>query len=174
MPYAKITEFITIDPATIIATLLNLLILFLILKFLLFKRVNAVIESRSKEIADSFEEADETKLRAKAVELEYNEKLAGAKEESAEILRDATRRAHEQSEKIISDAHGEAQEIIERAHSEIEREKRRAVNSVKNDITDIAFDVAEALVGKKMTREDDEAIINSFIDEIDGVGDSDE
>lgn len=171
MPYAKVTDFISIDPTTIIATLLNLLILFLILKHFLFKRVNLIIESRQKEIADSFEEADETKLRAKAAELEYNEKLGSVKAESDEILRSSAKKAHEQGEKIISDAHAEAQEIIDRAHGEIEREKRRAVNSVKNDITDIAFDVAEAIVGKNITREDDDRLIEAFIDE---VGDGDE
>lgn len=171
MQYAKITEFITIDPTTIVATLLNLLILFLILKFLLFKRVNAVIEDRQKEIAQSFEEADETKLRAKALENEYSERLGQAKEESAAIVRDSTRKAQERSDKIIDDANNEARQIIDRAHNEIEREKKRAVNSVKNEISDIAFDVAQTLVEKEISRSDNERLIDEFID---GLGDDDD
>lgn len=166
MPYAKVTEFITIDTTTIIATLLNLLVLFLILKFLLFKRVNSVIEARQKEIAQSFEEADETKLRAHALEEEYNEKLSQAKEESAAIVSESTRKAHERSDKIIDEAHQQAQQILDHAHNEIEREKKRAVNSVKNEITDIAFDVAQTIVEKEISRSDNERLIDEFIDKL--------
>ncbi len=171
MPYAKVTEFISIDPTTIIATLLNLLILFLILKLILFKRVNSIIESRQKEIADSFEEADETKLRAKALEEQYTEKLEKAHEESEAIMRDTTKKAQERSDKIIDEANREAHEIIDKAHVEVEREKKRAVNSVKNEITDIAFDVAQTLVGKEISRSDNDRLIDEFID---SIGESDD
>ncbi len=166
MPYAKVTDFISIDPTTIIATLINLLILFLIFKLVLFKRVNKVIEDRKQDIVDSFEEADETKRRASALEAEYNEKLASAKEESANIIRESTVKAQARSEQIIGEAHTEAQDIISRAHNEAEREKKRAVNSVKNEITDIAFSVAETLVEKEITKEDNERLIESFIDNV--------
>ena len=39
-----VTEFLSIDLTTIIATLLNTLILFLVLKHFLFDKVNKVIE----------------------------------------------------------------------------------------------------------------------------------
>ncbi len=171
MLYAKVTEFISINPTSIIATLLNLLVLFLILKFILFKRVNSVIENRQKEIADSFEEADETKLHAKELEEEYAAKLDKAHEESEAIMRDTTKKAQERGDKIIDDANREAREIIDKAHTEVEREKRRAVNSVKNDITDIAFDVAQTLVGKEISRQDNERLIDEFID---NIGESDD
>lgn len=41
-----VTEFLSIDLTTIIATLLNTLILFLVLKHFLFDKVNKVIEDR--------------------------------------------------------------------------------------------------------------------------------
>ncbi|MBP1573024.1 MAG: F0F1 ATP synthase subunit B [Oscillospiraceae bacterium] len=166
MPYAKVTDFISIDPTTIIATLINLLILFLIFRLVLFKRVNKVIEDRQKDIADSYEEADETKRRAAVLEAEYNEKLVSAKEESANIIRESTKRAQARGDQIIDEAKTEAQNIITTAHNEAEREKKRAVNSVKNEITDIAFSVAQTLVEKEITKEDNERLIDAFIDSV--------
>lgn len=166
MPYAKVTDFISIDPTTIIATLINLLILFLIFRLVLFKRVNKVIEDRQKDIADSYEEADETKRRAAVLEAEYNEKLDSAKEESANIIRESTKRAQARGDQIIDEAKTEAQNIINTAHSEAEREKKRAVNSVKNEITEIAFSVAQTLVEKEITKEDNERLIEDFIDSV--------
>lgn len=166
MPYAKVTEFISIDPTTIIATLINLLILFLIFRLVLFKRVNKVIEDRQQEIAQTYEEADETKRRADVLENEYNEKLLSAKEESANIIRESTKRAQARGDQIIDQAKTEAQNIITTAHNEAEREKKRAVNSVKNEITDIAFSVAQTLVEKEITKEDNERLIEAFIDNV--------
>lgn len=171
MPYAKVTDFISIDPTTIIATLINLFILFLIFKLVLFKRVNKVIEDRQKDIADSFEEADEVKRRANALEAEYNDRLSSAKEESANIIRESTVKAQARSEQIIDEAKVEAKSIVEKAHNEAEREKRRAVNSVKNEITDIAFSVAETLVEKNIKSEDNERLIESFIDNVGELND---
>ena len=53
-----ITEFMSIDLTTIIATLLNTLILFLILKHFLFDKVNKVIKDRQEEIQASYLEND--------------------------------------------------------------------------------------------------------------------
>lgn len=166
MPYAKVTDFISIDPTTIIATLINLLILFLIFRLVLFKRVNKVIEDRQQDIVNSYEEADETKRRAAVLESEYNDKLLAAKEESANIIRESTKRAQARGDQIIDEAKTEAQNIITTAHNEAEREKKRAVNSVKNEITDIAFSVAQTLVEKEITKEDNERLIEAFIDSV--------
>lgn len=164
--YEKVTEFLSIDPTTIIATLLNTLILFLILKHFLFNKVNQVINDRREEVANSYEEANETKVRAAKLENEYTEKLALAKEESAQILKDSAKKAQKRSEEIVDEAHKEAQGIIDKAHSEIELEKKRAVNQVKDEITDIAFSAAAAVVGKEISKEDNDKLIESFINDV--------
>ena len=59
MALVKVTDFLSIDPATIVLTLCNTLILFLILKHFLFERVNKVIDDRQNDINDSYKRADE-------------------------------------------------------------------------------------------------------------------
>ena len=63
-----ITEFMSIDLTTIIATLLNTLILFLILKHFLFDKVNKVIKDRQEEIRASYDRADEAEKNAQKLE----------------------------------------------------------------------------------------------------------
>lgn len=166
MVYAKVTEFLTIDPATIILVLANTLILFLILKHFLFDRVNKVIDDRQTEVADTFKRADEAEQSAKQLELEYTQKLNNAKAESAEIVKEATKKAQVRSDEIIADAKAEARSIVDNAGAEIEREKRIAVNQIKDEIADIAFSAAEAVIEKEITTKDNEKLIESFIDSV--------
>lgn len=161
-----ITDFMSIDLTTIIATLLNTLILFLVLKHFLFDKVNKVIDERQKEIQDSYDRADEAEKNAQKLEADYNEKIGQAKEESAEIIRDATRKAQVRADEIIDEAKVEAKGIRTNAENEIEREKKIAVNAIKDEISQIAFSAAAAVVEKDLTSEDNEKLIEKFIDNV--------
>ena len=96
----------------------------------------------------------------------YTSRLEGAKEESAQIIQTATRKAQQRSDEIISEARTEAKGLVDNASREIEREKKIAVNQIKNEITDIAFSAAAAVVEKDMTGEDNERLIEKFIDNV--------
>lgn len=162
----NVTDFLSIDLATIIPTWLNLLILFLVLKHFLFKPVNKVLDDRKAEVEQTYKEADEAKENAKALEAEYSTKLEGAKEESAEIVREATKKAQVRSDEIIADAKTEARAIVDNAHDQIEREKKIAVNQIKDEITDIALGAAAKIVEKEVSTKDNERLIENFIDSV--------
>ncbi|MBR1664382.1 MAG: F0F1 ATP synthase subunit B [Ruminococcus sp.] len=161
-----ITDFLSIDLSTIIATWCNLLILFLVLKHFLFKPVNKVLDSRKEEVAKTYKEADDAKENAKAMEAEYSTKLAKAKEEGAQIVKEATKKAQQRSDEIIVDAKQEAKAIVDNAHDQIEREKKIAINEIKDEITDIALGAAAAVVEKEVSTKDNERLIESFIDSV--------
>ncbi len=166
MSAGDVTDFLSINLTTIIATWLNLLILFLVLKHFLFDKVNKVMEDRKNEVAETYKKADEAEEHAKQLEQEYEQRISGAKEESAKIIQAATRKAQQRSDEIIADAKVEAKGITEQARNEIEREKKIAVNKIKDDITDIAFQAAQAVIEKDLTSADNERLIGEFIDNV--------
>ena len=159
-------EFFSIDLTTIVGTLANLLILFLVVKHFLFDKVNAILEARKTEVEKTYEEADQKLKNAEELEKEYTEKLSGAKEESAEIIKNATKKAQKRSDEIISEAQDEARSITVKANADIEKEKKRAVNQIKDDISDIAISIAEKVVSKEIDPKPHDELIDSFIDSI--------
>ena len=160
------TDFLSVNLTTIIATWLNLLILFLVMKHFLFDKVNKVMEDRKNEVAETYKKADEAMERAEKLEQDYEQRISGAKEESAKIIQAATRKAQKRSDEIIADAKVEAKGITEQARNEIEREKKIAVNKIKDDITDIAFQAAQAVIEKDLSSADNERLICEFIDNV--------
>ena len=159
-------SFLSIDYGTIILVLINTLILFLVIKHFLFGRVNAIIEARQADVSKTYEEADKSMAHAKELEANYNELLASAKDESAEIVKKATKKAQDRSDEIISNAKEEASGIISRANEDIEREKQRAMSEMKNEISGIAMMMAEKIIKKEINQKDHEALINDFIENV--------
>ena len=159
MIYARVTDFFSIDLGTIIPTLLNTLIMFLVLKHFLFKPVNAVLDKRKAEVQKTYDDADKANKIAEEYKAEYTQKISGAKEESA-------KRANSRSDEIITEAKAEAKHIVANAHSEIEKEKKIAVNEIKDEITGMVFDVAGKVVNKQLSCDDNERLIEEFIDNV--------
>ena len=157
-------KFIGINPFTMIFAWINLLILYLFLKKLLFKPVKNMIDSRQKEIDDMYSDAENSKTAAEEMKAEYEEKLGSANEESEEILKKAIRRAQLREEEILKEANDKAQRVLDRAEEQIELEKKQAINDVKNQVSGMAVDIAAAIIERDVNKSEHEAMINEFID----------
>ncbi len=161
-------NFIGFNPWTALFTLFNLILVFLIMRKFLFKPVKKMIDDRQKEIDDIYADAEEKKAAAESLRLEYEERIGQAKAEAAEIVRSATHEARRQGDEILKDARSEASAIRTQAEADIALEKRRALNDVKDDISGIALEVAEKVVGRELTDADQSALVDDFIKKIGG------
>lgn len=155
---------IGIDVWTMIFTFCNLLIVFFFAKKFLLGPVKKMIDSRQKEVNDMYADAEKSVADGEQFKAEYEEKLKKASEESEAIMRETVRNAHLREEAIIRDARDEASAILKRADEQIEMERRQAVNDIKNEVSDMAVDIAGAVLGRDIKPEEHAELIDSFID----------
>ena len=160
----EVQKFISIAPWTMIFQLTNLLILMVAFKKFLFKPVMAILEKRRAEIEGHYEEAEKAETAAKTMKADYEEKMAGAREEADRVIRTATESANAMSQSIVSDAREQAGQIKRRAESEIEMERRKAFDEVKGELSGIALDIAQQVIEREVKEKDHEAFINEFIE----------
>ena len=156
-------NFIGLNPWTALFTLCNLVITFLILRKFLFKPVKKMIDSRQKEIDDLYTDAGAAKSEAEAMRSDYEQKLLEARQTSAEILRQAQSDADAKGEEILRQARSDADALRDKARSDIALEKKKALNDIKSDISQIALDIAEKVVEKEINAADQQALIEEFI-----------
>lgn len=162
-------ELVNIVPWQIVVQLVNLLILFLLLKHFLFKPVQNILAQREEEIQKDFDDAHKASTEANALREEYEKHMAEAKAEAADIVKTATRRAQQNGEEILLDARNQANRMLEKADAEIEQEKKKAMNELKDEISGIAMDIASKVVEREINESDHEALIREFIE---GVGEA--
>ncbi len=162
----KFESLVGINIWTMIFAWCNLIILYFFLKKLLFKPVKNMIDSRQKEVDDMYADAEAARAEATEMRLEYDEKISHANEESEQILRTAQRKAQLKEEEIIKEAGIEAARIRERAEGEILLEKKRMLTEIKDEVSDMAIDIATAVIEREISAKEHSALIDSFIDEL--------
>ena len=146
--------------------LINTFLVYLLLKKLLFKPVTEFMNKRAAEVENNLAQGENAKKEGEEYKKQYESRLESAKQESHDIIKQATIRAEQKSEEIILGAKEEASTLIERAQSEIQRERQKVMNELKNDISSIALLAASKVIEQDLDEAKHEKLINDFIKEV--------
>ncbi len=164
-------EVISVNLWQILISLLNLVLLYLIVKHFLYKPVKNVLAKRQAELEEHYTAAEKAEEDAKADRLAWEEKLSGANAEADAIIQNAAELAHSRSDAIVSEAREKADGIVRVAQNEAELERRRATESVKREIVEVSGAIAEKMLEREVKLDDHRKLIDSFIE---NIGESDE
>ena len=121
------------------------------------------LNARADKIQEDLEEAEKTRENAKKSLAAYREQIDNAKAEASAIIENARVEANRIRDKIINNAREEAELNKNKIMSEIDRSKEEAMNSVKKQALDIAVVMAETILKRNVNKEDNQALINEFI-----------
>ena len=160
------SEIITVNIWQIVVSLLNLVILFLIVKKFLYKPIKKTLKDREEKLEEKYTEADERLENAKNTEAELNEKLSEADKVAEQIVSDATVVAERRKAEITREAQAEADNIVRLAHAEAELERKKAQGDIKTQIVDVSLALSEKLIEREIKEEDHHNLIDSFISQI--------
>ena len=145
-------DFVTIPPDvwSMIFTWCNLLILFLLVKKFLFKPVQNILKQREQEVVEMYDKAEAAQKNAEAMEAEYTEKLAEAKNEAGRIMQNATKSAQLRSEEIVREAEEKAAATMVKAEARIEQERKNALSQIQGQVADMAVAIAAKVIEKEL------------------------
>ena len=85
--------------------------------------------------------------------------LAEAKKEAAVIHENAVKSANQKADDIVADAKNQAKNLIERTEKELDEERRGLQSEIERQITDVSMAVAEKILERDVSPEDDKKII---------------
>lgn len=143
-----------------------ILFVFLLAKFA-WKPVLKAIKAREEMIRGSLDAAAKAREEMLVLQADNEAILKKAREERDKILRDA-RLAYD---KMMADAREkgiqEAEALVTRAKESIEREKNAALTEVKNEVANLAIEVASKVLGEKLKNDDEQQrLIQRYLKEI--------
>ena len=131
---------------------------FAILLFVLYKYafpgILGILEEREKKIKDSLDQAERHRSEAERKLKEYEAKLNAAAKEAEGILAAAKERAQHLLEENEQRLSAEAERIKGDATREIDQERRKAVQEIRGQTTELALMVAEKVVQRSLTEAD--------------------
>ena len=150
---------------TSLMIVLNLLILYIILKKYFWEKIRKFMQDRQDAIQDAFDSAEAMNRRADEKLRNYSARIAGVEEEGREIIRDAKQQADAQAQEILAEARAQASEIITKAEKTIELEKAKAMEEMRQEIGTLALMAAEKIVGREIEDIGQEQIIDDVINQ---------
>jgi F-type H+-transporting ATPase subunit b len=155
-----------INPLTVLATIINFGIFFLVMRKILFNPVNNIISSRENEISTRIKNSQENEKKAELLRLENEENLKNSKETGKQIVSDYKSKAEQLKEEIVSQAKTEAEALLERARTDAEREREKANQEIKTQAIDLAILLSSKALEKKIDEEEHRRLIKDFISKV--------
>lgn len=139
---------------TAVFTIINVLIAYIIIKKLLFKPILKMMKARQDALNAELDAAAKSKEEADKVVAESKETIDDARRQATTIMEEARENASKQSDIIINAAIEESNEITNRAEEDIARMRRVALEEMKDDITDLAVQIAQKVIGDSVPEKD--------------------
>lgn len=159
-------DIISINIWQIVVSLLNLVILFLLIKKFLYKPVKKMLEERQGNIDKQYSDAEEAKIKALEDKKNYEEKLSAASSEADGIIQSAVDTAKAREKEIIADAKAKAEGIVTKAESDAKLAVLKAEDSIKKEIINVSTVLTEKMLEREISQDDHKNLIDSFIDNI--------
>ena len=146
-------------------SVVNVLLLFILLRIFLFKPINKIMEERTNSIQNDIDAAKKSKEEAEALRDEYDQALVNAKAEAQQILIRAREEAVSAKQDILRDSEDQARQLIDSANKTIENERRRAMQQAQTQIADLAIAAASKIIGENMDDEKNRKLVDDFLAE---------
>ena len=156
-------DIISVNIWQILISLINLLIMFRILKRFLFKPVKKVVDARQEQVQKLYSDADESLNSAKQMKNEYEQRLASARQEADAMIKTAQTTAQKKGDQILADAKQQAAHVKQKAEAEIAQQKKQMLQDVRGEISGLAVDIASKVVEREVNQKDYDGFVDEFI-----------
>ena len=142
----------------LVFTIINLLVLYLLMKKFLFGPIINVMDQRKAMIDQQFASAKETEEKAYELKGKYEDALKSAKAQADHTVEETTAKV---------DA------MLAKAQEDIRMERENAMRQMKGDVAELAMKAAAKIIGKDSGADQDLSLYDQFIEEAGDPDDSD-
>ena len=145
-------------------TVVNVLILFLLLRKFLYKPVMGIIAQRQKQVDDALNAAETSKKEAAAAMNAVQDKLRNVDTEAA-----ARREAYEQQaetakQQLLAEAQKQADAIVAEGKAAAEAERQHKLREADAQTTALARAMCEKLLSRNLTEQDDSRLLDDLLE----------
>ena len=150
----------------ILLYIVNIVILFFFLRWLLYKPITKFLSNRTNQIQKQIDEAAQKYSDAEQIKAKYDEMMRNAQDLATALINKSKDVADEQARQIVTEAEESAAEIRTRTDKHIESQKQQAVLEMRQEVTKMAIQIAEKVLESEVSYEDNKNVINEFFEKV--------
>ncbi|UOO37268.1 F0F1 ATP synthase subunit B [Oscillospiraceae bacterium CM] len=155
-----------LHPSDILIHIINVLILFILLRVILFKPVSAFLAARSAKVEAQLKDAETKQNEALEMKASYEHHIETYEEEGREIIRHSQVKASQEAQEIVKDARGQAERLMTDAHERIAAEKAQAIAEARTEVALLATEIAARILKREVSAVDNKAVAEDFFREM--------
>ena len=145
--------------------IINIILLFILLKIFLFKPLRKMMDERTASIQNDIDSAEKAKLEAQELAEANRETLAQARKEAQNIIEQAKQEAASVKSELLKSSQEEAKQLIDSANKNIAVERQKALQEAQSQIADLAIAAASKIVGENLGDENNRRLVDNFLEE---------
>lgn len=153
--------------ATLVAQMLNFLILVVLLRAVAYKPICKMLQERTEKIQSDIKKAEEAAAAAETAKAENQAKLAQAHKDVQAIMAKAEKAAQAERDAKVQATQKEIDQMKASAEQALQQERARAVEQLKGEMITLSMAAASKIIAKNMDAAENEALISEFIDQLD-------
>lgn len=153
------------NPIDIVQHILNIIVLYIMVRSLLYKPVRQFMLQREESIREQIAKANETAQEASDMRDEYQRSLDNAATATRDIMMKGAQQADRAAKDIREKAKQEALEIVDQAYVQVGQLQKESIRELKTEVTDMSVELAERILKHEVKPEDNREIIDSFFRE---------
>ncbi|MEW6142488.1 MAG: F0F1 ATP synthase subunit B [Chloroflexota bacterium] len=157
-------EGIGINLPLLVAFLVNFLLLFGLLGYLLYKPILKTLDERAARIREGLESAERMKEQAIKAEQEVKAQIEAGRKEGQAIVAQAAQAGDRIKTEAKEEARKEAEAVISRARAEIQHERDQTVDQLRKEFVDIAILAAEKVIKETLDKEKHRKVIEDVLE----------
>ena len=158
---------VQLDPGLFFWTIAVFLTLLFLLKKFAWGPLLAALEERQAGIRKSLDDADTAKRELAEVQAKASALIGQARTEAETILSEARTDGARIRQELREAAQKEAETIARNAQQQIQLERDRAVSEIRQQAVELSVMIASKLIRRNLTREDNEALIDDALHQVD-------
>lgn len=155
-----------LTPINFLYHIINLLILYFFLRWLLYKPVLKFMQKRRENMQEQKKNIENSASEALNLKNEYTEKMNMLEKESQTILEQARELAQGQSEKILEETRQQLNDDVTKSKNQMDWERKKIFDDLKSESVILAIDLSKKIIQREITIEDHRKIIDDFIEKV--------
>lgn len=155
-----------INVTTVLFTLVNFIVLFLLLRWLLMKPVGQLLETRRQTIAKDLDSARQSKDESQGLLSEHRELLAQGRTEARRIIDEAIRQGEIRRQEIMAAAAQEAEVFKARAQAEMQQQREQAAQELRQEVLSLSVALAEKMLARQVGPQDQDRLFAALLGEL--------
>ena len=154
------------DFGVLALTVCNFLLLVYLLKKFAWGPIIGALEKREAQVETDKQTAAQARQSAEALKKELDERLEQISNEAAQKLSAAVKTGELQKEQILAQAKEQSDRLIEQAAQQIQAEKIKAMEDVRDEIASLSVLAASRVVERNLTQTQADEIVTQVLEEV--------